>query len=57
VPALPPVTTSGRASFEVWTLGGEVGDEHTLSTRVMLVADKLVRMSRRLNDEIATRRR
>jgi len=42
--ALPPVTTGVGTGFEVWSVGGDVGDEHTLPTQVMLVADELVRL-------------
>jgi hypothetical protein len=41
---LPPATTRAGTAFEVWSLGGDVGDEHTLPTQVMLVADELVRL-------------
>lgn len=41
---IAPATTHAGTAFEVWSLGGDVDDEYTLPTQVMLVADELVRL-------------
>ena len=42
--AVPLVTTRVGTAFEVWSLSGDAGDEYTVPTQVMLVADELVRL-------------
>jgi len=41
--SISPAVTAAATTFEVWSLGGNVGDEYTIPTRVMLVADRLER--------------
>jgi hypothetical protein len=40
---IPAATTAVGTAFEVWSLGGDIGDEHIIPTQVMLVADRLDR--------------